>query len=145
MTSAAMSVTGFLGWPSASNASVTIGMITLLRTGTDSVSTKMCARCSMARAAAVADEGDRLVPEAEGDKHAVDRVLQATGDAVVVLSQVEDDLFRALNAEERATLHGLLARTVEAQAPGGVPGACAGADPGPCAGADCVTGDAGPG
>ena len=64
---------------------------------------------------------------------------------MVVLSQVEDDLFRALNAEERATLHGLLARTVEAQAPGGVPGACAGADPGPCAGADCVTGDAGPG
>jgi DNA-binding MarR family transcriptional regulator len=41
------------------------------------------------------------------------------------LSQVEDDLFRALSAEERATLHALLTRTVEAQAPGGDPGSCA--------------------
>jgi len=59
------------------------------------------------------------------------------------LSQVEDDLFRALTAEERATLHGLLARTVEAQAPGGEPGPCAAADP--CAAPDCVADDAAPG
>jgi DNA-binding MarR family transcriptional regulator len=35
------------------------------------------------------------------------------------LGEVEDDLFRALSAEERATLHALLARAVETQAPGG--------------------------
>ena len=68
-------VIGFPGWPSSSKASRTCGMTTLLRTGTDSVSTKTWARCSIARtppvlAAGVADEGDRLVPEAERDPHA---------------------------------------------------------------------------
>ena len=54
MMSAAAFMTGFFGWPPASKASRTYGMTTLLRTGTDSVSTKTWARCSMARTPPVA-------------------------------------------------------------------------------------------
>jgi DNA-binding MarR family transcriptional regulator len=60
------------------------------------------------------------------------------------LTEVEDELFRALSAEERATLHALLARAAETQAPGGESGPCTVADAGPCTVADCAADDAVP-
>ena len=40
------------------------------------------------------------------------------------LDAVEDDLFKSLTAEERATLYGLLSRAVEALAPACEPAGC---------------------
>jgi hypothetical protein len=86
MMSAAAFMTGFLGWPPASNASRTCGMTTLLRTGTGS--------------GEVSQSYSRL-------------------------GLVEDDLFKALTADERAALYGLLSRAVEALAPAHAPPGCA--------------------
>jgi DNA-binding MarR family transcriptional regulator len=52
------------------------------------------------------------------------------------LGQVEDDLFHALSQQERSTLHALLTRTAESQAPGG--------ELRPCVVGDCTAGDADP-
>lgn len=49
------------------------------------------------------------------------------------LDQVEDDLFRSLSAQERATLYSLLARAVEALAPACGPAGCGAPEPGGCA------------
>jgi DNA-binding MarR family transcriptional regulator len=49
------------------------------------------------------------------------------------LDQVEDDLFKALTSDERASLYSLLARTVSGLAPACGPAACAAPDPAPCA------------
>jgi MFS family permease len=47
--------------------------------------------------AGVADKGDRLVAEAEGDPDGVDRVLQAAGHAAVVLGSDDHERVRALD------------------------------------------------
>jgi MarR family transcriptional regulator, lower aerobic nicotinate degradation pathway regulator len=48
------------------------------------------------------------------------------------LDQVEDDLFKALSADERASLYGLLARAVSALAPA----SCTASGPAACAAAE---------
>ena len=64
---------------------------------------------------------------ADRRRHIVE--LSAVGSEQVIasngqLGQVEDDLFKTLTAQERATLYGLLARAVSAQAPGDSNAAC---------------------
>jgi hypothetical protein len=48
------------------------------------------------------------------------------------LSQIEDDLFRSLTADERATLYALLSRAVETSASAREPNPCVTDEPGPC-------------
>jgi len=48
------------------------------------------------------------------------------------LNQVEDDLFKTLSPQERATLYSLLSRAVEALAPVGEPTGCGAPEPGGC-------------
>jgi DNA-binding MarR family transcriptional regulator len=48
------------------------------------------------------------------------------------LDAVEDDLFKSLTAEERATLYGLLSRAVEALAPACEPAGCVAPEAGEC-------------
>jgi DNA-binding MarR family transcriptional regulator len=64
---------------------------------------------------------------ADRRRHIVE--LSATGSGEVTLTcdqfgVVEDDLFKTLTADERATLYGLLARAVEALAPVDEPSGC---------------------
>jgi DNA-binding MarR family transcriptional regulator len=55
------------------------------------------------------------------------------------LGVVEDDLFKTLTGDERATLYGLLSRAVEALAPAGEPSGCVTPEPPGCS---AVQGDA---
>src|SRR5580698_6627122 len=57
---------------------------------------------------------------ADRRRHIVELSAAGSGEVTLTSSQfglVEDDLFKALTADERATLYGLLSRAVEALAP----------------------------
>ena len=89
MMSAAALVIGLTGWPFSSKA-VHLGddhaVADRHRLGLDEHVGEVLDRADAARdPAGVADERDRLVPEAEREPHGVDRVLQAAGDGMVVL------------------------------------------------------------
>jgi DNA-binding MarR family transcriptional regulator len=74
---------------------------------------------------------------ADRRRHIVELTAAGSGEVAQTFSQlrvVEDELFKALTADERATIYGLLSRAVEAVAPGCEPAGCA--SPGPAA--DCL-------
>jgi len=65
---------------------------------------------------------------ADRRRHIVELTAAGSGEVTQTFSQlraVEDELFKALTADERATLYGLLSRAVEALAPVYEPPACA--------------------
>jgi DNA-binding MarR family transcriptional regulator len=64
---------------------------------------------------------------ADRRRHIVELSAGGSGEVTQTCDQlglVEDDLFKALTADERATLYGLLSRTVEALAPAHEPSGC---------------------
>lgn len=70
---------------------------------------------------------------ADRRRHIVELSPAGSGELAQTYSQlglVEDDLFKALTAQERGTLHDLLARTVDALSPDPAP--CAAPGPSPC-------------
>jgi DNA-binding MarR family transcriptional regulator len=70
---------------------------------------------------------------ADRRRHIVDLSPAGSGELAQTYSQlgvVEDDLFKALTAQERATLHDLLARAVSALSAD--PAACVAPEPPPC-------------
>ena len=72
---------------------------------------------------------------ADRRRHIVELTAAGSVEVTQTFSQlrgVEDDLFKALSAYERATLYGLLSRVVEALAPGCDPPACSAPGPGDC-------------
>jgi DNA-binding MarR family transcriptional regulator len=74
---------------------------------------------------------------ADRRRHIVELTAAGSGEVAQTFSQlrvVEDELFKALTADERATLYGLLSRAVQAVAPGCEPAACASPEPA----ADCL-------
>jgi DNA-binding MarR family transcriptional regulator len=80
---------------------------------------------------------DRAQAAADRRRHTVGLSAAGSGEVAQTYSQfgvVEDELFKALTADERAALYGLLSRAVEAVAPGCEPAACAATEP-----ADCLT------
>jgi DNA-binding MarR family transcriptional regulator len=65
---------------------------------------------------------------ADRRRHIVELSAAGSGEVALTSSQfgiVEDDLFKALTADERSTLYGLLSRAVEALAPADEPSGCA--------------------
>ena len=75
---------------------------------------------------------------ADRRRHIVELSPARSGEVTLTCDQlgaVEDDLFKALTADERATLYDLLARAVEALAPPGEPPGCARVPAGEVAGA----------
>jgi MarR family transcriptional regulator, lower aerobic nicotinate degradation pathway regulator len=69
---------------------------------------------------------------ADRRRHIVDLSPTGSGEVTLTCDQlgvVEDDLFKALTADERATLYGLLARAVEALAPADDGPGCAASSP----------------
>jgi DNA-binding MarR family transcriptional regulator len=69
---------------------------------------------------------------ADRRRHIVELSPSRSGEVTLTCDQlgaVEDDLFKALTADERATLYDLLARTVEALALGDEPRGCAASPP----------------
>ncbi len=65
---------------------------------------------------------------ADRRRHIVELSAAGSGEVALTcdqLGRVEDDLFKALTADERAALYGLLSRAVEALAPAGEPSGCA--------------------
>jgi DNA-binding MarR family transcriptional regulator len=71
---------------------------------------------------------------ADRRRHIVELSAAGSGEVTQAydkLSQVEDDLFRSLTADERGTLYTLLARAVETSASACEPSPCAVADPAP--------------
>ncbi len=65
---------------------------------------------------------------ADRRRHIVELTAAGSGEVARTFGQlrvVEDELFKALTAEERATLYALLSRAVEALAPACEPSACA--------------------
>jgi DNA-binding MarR family transcriptional regulator len=74
---------------------------------------------------------------ADRRRHIVELTAAGSGEVAQTFSQlrvVEDELFKALTADERATIYGLLSRAVEAVAPGCEPAGCASPEPA----ADCL-------
>ena len=72
---------------------------------------------------------------ADRRRHIVELTAAGSGEVAQTFSQlrvVEDELFKTLTADERATLYGLLSRAVEALAP--VLAGCAAAEPADCLG-----------
>jgi DNA-binding MarR family transcriptional regulator len=72
---------------------------------------------------------------ADRRRHIVELTAAGSAEVTHTFSQlrgVEDDLFKALSADERATLYGLLSRVVEALAPGYDRPACAAHGPADC-------------
>jgi DNA-binding MarR family transcriptional regulator len=79
---------------------------------------------------------------ADRRRHIVGLSAAGSGEVAQTYSQfgvVEDELFKALTADERAALYGLLSRAVQAVAPGCEPVACAVPEP-----AGCLTPEDGP-
>ncbi len=75
---------------------------------------------------------------ADRRRHIVELSPAGAGELAQTYSQlglVEDDLFKALTAQERGTLHDLLARAVDALSPNPA-GPCAAPEPPPCLGPD---------
>jgi len=74
---------------------------------------------------------------ADRRRHIVELTAAGSGEVARTFGQlrvVEDELFQALTAEERATLYGLLSRAVEALAPACEPSGCAANGPADCLG-----------
>ena len=72
---------------------------------------------------------------ADRRRHIVELSAAGSGELAQTFSQlgvVEDELFKSLTADERATLYGLLSRAVEAVAPGCEPAGCASPEPADC-------------
>ena len=72
---------------------------------------------------------------ADRRRHIVELSGAGAGEATQTcdeLGAVEDDLFKALTADERATLYGLLYRAVEALAPADEPSGCVASGPAGC-------------
>jgi DNA-binding MarR family transcriptional regulator len=75
---------------------------------------------------------------ADRRRHIVELTDAGSGEVARTFGQlrvVEDDLFKTLTADERATLYGLLSRAVEALAPGYDPPGCVAPGPAGCSAA----------
>jgi DNA-binding MarR family transcriptional regulator len=72
---------------------------------------------------------------ADRRRHIVELSTAGSGEVTQTRDQlgvVEDDLFKTLTADERATLYGLLSRAVEALASAGEPSGCTAPEPAGC-------------